>query len=246
MSIDPENKGSLFGELADAYELPEADADRILANVQAAHAREVRAADSSSRFAHSVATGSGFRILLVGAACLGLAVGGATMRLAPAETPAVVASPTTPAAPPTTETIENEPMPSVSIDELPNVPAPVVGGVSAKKPIVNAPPQELSSQPVVEDTLEAETILLEGARRALKRGDASGALGLLDEHARRFPGGWLATDRAGERIIVLCGLGRRAEATREAKTFLDGRPRTPLTRRVESSCAAEHETKADQ
>lgn len=246
MSTDPENKGSLFGELAEAYDLPEADADRILANVQAAHAREMRAADSSSRLARSVVTGGSFRILLLGVASLGLAVGGAATRLAPAETPAVVSSPATHAAPPTAKTAEAaSAMPSVSIDELPNVASPAATGVSAKKPVVNTAPTQTTS-PVAEDTLEAETILLEGARRALKRGEASGALALLDEHAQRFPKGWLATDRAGERIIVLCGLGRRAEATREAKTFLDGRPKTPLTRRVESSCAGEPEPKANQ
>ena len=42
MSIDPEKKGALLGALADEYQLPEADADRLLASVQAQFAREPR------------------------------------------------------------------------------------------------------------------------------------------------------------------------------------------------------------
>ncbi len=64
-----------------------------------------------------------------------------------------------------------------------------------------------------------------------------GGLALLDEHARTFPNGFLASDRAAEHIVVLCGLGRQDEAAREAKAFLAGRPEGPLTRRVTMSCA---------
>jgi len=46
-------------------------------------------------------------------------------------------------------------------------------------------------------------------------------------------------DRAAERIIVLCSLGRRAEAVEQATVFLRSRPKSPLTRRVEASCAGE-------
>ena len=51
-------------------------------------------------------------------------------------------------------------------------------------------------------------------------------------------------ERIAERIVVLCTVGRRAEAAREAKSFLDGRPKSPLTRRVEASCAVEPPTRA--
>ena len=73
----------------------------------------------------------------------------------------------------------------------------------------------------------------------MARGDAAQGLALLDEHAQTFPKGFLAGDRAAERIVVLCGLGRRDEAVREAKVFLAGRPEGPLTRRVTMSCGGE-------
>ena len=89
------------------------------------------------------------------------------------------------------------------------------------------------------DTLEREARILADARRARQADDAERALALLDQHAREFPTGWLASDRAAERIVVLCALGRRAEAVREAAIFLKGRPRGPLTRRVEMSCVGQ-------
>ena len=96
------------------------------------------------------------------------------------------------------------------------------------------------------DTLGRETQLLSSARAAEKGGNPDKALALLDEHARLFPNGWLANDCVAERIVVLCSVGRRAEAVREAKAFLDGRPKSPLTRRVEASCAASSPTRATE
>ena len=89
------------------------------------------------------------------------------------------------------------------------------------------------------DTLEREARILADARRARQSGNGEEALALLDEHARVFPSGWLASDRDAERILVLCSLGRRDQAVREAAAFLAGRPKGPLTRRVELSCAGQ-------
>lgn len=89
------------------------------------------------------------------------------------------------------------------------------------------------------DTLGRETQLITSARAALKEKSPDKALAFLDEHARLFPNGWLANDRMAERIVVLCSVSRRSEAVREARAFLDGRPKSPLTRRVEESCAVE-------
>jgi RNA polymerase sigma-70 factor (ECF subfamily) len=91
--------------------------------------------------------------------------------------------------------------------------------------------------PSSSDTLAEEARLLAEARRAVRAGDVPRALTLLDEHARVFPNGWLVDDRAAERIVVLCHLGRQEEAVREATIFLSGRPESPLTHRVATSCA---------
>jgi RNA polymerase sigma-70 factor (ECF subfamily) len=143
-------------------------------------------------------------------------------------------------------------IPSVSVDSLPSANAPAANAPAANAPAANAPaanakepPLGAAARPASPDappsteTLEKEARLLAEARRAVQRGDGAQALSLLEEHARVYPNGWLANDRAAERIVVLCSLGRRDEAVREAKVFLAGRPVGPLTRRVTMSCAGE-------
>jgi hypothetical protein len=254
VSIDPGKKPSLLAPLGDAYKLADADADRLLANIQATFEQEAHSERSPS-FSPGVgaAAGSsgGKNALLLGVSCLALAIGGALAFHAPSETRDVASIAM---APPPVPTTPNEParepesahsVPSVSIDDLPAVPPSPRPVKDAKKAPASASSAPAAvPAPVSTDTLERETLLLADARQALKVGDGDRALALLDEHARLFPNGWLANDRAGERIVVLCSLGRRAEATREATAFLDGRPKSPLTRRVEMSCAGQPVTKA--
>jgi hypothetical protein len=89
----------------------------------------------------------------------------------------------------------------------------------------------------IASTLEAETRLLRAADVALRSGDAQRALALLDEHAARFPAGVLEEERAAERVLALCSLGRTHEAQADVERFLRERPRSPLADRVRSSCA---------
>jgi hypothetical protein len=95
-----------------------------------------------------------------------------------------------------------------------------------------APP--LGSRPPA--SLEVEAQLLREADHALKAGDASTSLRLLEEHARRFPNGALEPERSAERVLALCRAGRLADARREARAFLAGHPAGPLTSRVQASC----------
>ncbi|MBX3263132.1 MAG: hypothetical protein KF782_25885 [Labilithrix sp.] len=248
MSIGSKKGSSLLGPLADAYEPTAADADRVLARIQASlgppsappsgdePAPAKPAASSSARPAGVVGTGK--KALVVGLSCAALALVGAFVMTRSRDGAEGAAAPdvspaTAPALPPAPEVSgegEGAPaIPSVSVDSLPSARASTNG---AAKPTPAAP---ASAPPA--DTLEREARLLADARRARQAGDGSRALSLLDEHARTFPDGWLASDRAAERVVVLCGLGRREEAVREAAAFLDGRPKGPLTRRVETSCA---------
>jgi hypothetical protein len=64
---------------------------------------------------------------------------------------------------------------------------------------------------------------------------------MLDEHARRFPRGALASERRGLRILALCELGDVAGARRDAAAFLASHPPTGLAERVERSCAGQSE-----
>lgn len=65
----------------------------------------------------------------------------------------------------------------------------------------------------------AELTLLLIARQAVTRGDYTGALTVVDEHARRFRNGRLVEEREALRVRSLAGLGRDKEARRAAAQF---------------------------
>ena len=87
-----------------------------------------------------------------------------------------------------------------------------------------------------EGALTAETRLIGNANAALQAGDAARALSLLDEHARRFPGGVLAEERDAERVLALCAAGRTSDARARAERFLRERPKSALAPKVRTSC----------
>jgi hypothetical protein len=91
--------------------------------------------------------------------------------------------------------------------------------------------------PLNPTTLEAETRLVRAGIAALREGDPADALDLFDEHARTYPNGVLAEERAAERIAALCHLDRVDEANRAAATFVREHPGSPLVARVRSGCA---------
>jgi hypothetical protein len=86
-------------------------------------------------------------------------------------------------------------------------------------------------------TVEAEMGLVRSGVDALHEGDPSRALALFDEHARLYANGVLAEERAGERVIALCDLGRAADARAAATEFLGAHAHAPLAARVRASCA---------
>jgi hypothetical protein len=99
------------------------------------------------------------------------------------------------------------------------------------------PPAAAPASAAVPSSLGAETALLENARAALGRGDAAGALSVLDEHERDFPRGVLVEERLATRVFALCSLGRRTEAQGVAERLLRHSPSSPLRARVLQSCA---------
>jgi hypothetical protein len=158
--------------------------------------------------------------------------------------PSALVAPSAPVAPPAPvepsevrEPQNTAAIPAVSVDSLPSAtPAKKTAAAPASAPETGSQSGKELAGPQA-DTLEREAKILADARRARQSGEGERALALLDEHARLFPKGWLASDRAAERIVVLCDLGRHEQAVREATVFLAGRPKGPLTRRVELSCA---------
>lgn len=76
------------------------------------------------------------------------------------------------------------------------------------------------------DPLREEIALLTRARRALERGDTDDALQTLEVHARRFPRGQMAEDRAALRPQVLCSAGNSGQALATAVAFARAYPKS--------------------
>ncbi len=244
MSTEPGDKPSFLTRFADAYEPTDADADRVLSKVQAALGNGASSSSTPPTRAPSTASNKG---LFIGLACVAIAalsvvaVRSTNEDTAPA--PVVAAASHVENAPPASApaAVDRESaqaIPSVAVDALPTANAPERSATAAKRITASSSVTERAPAPA-DDTLEREARLLASARRALQDNDGERALALLDEHAKTFPNGWLASDRAAERVVVLCTLGRRDDARREAAAFLAGRPKSPLTRRVEMSCAGQ-------
>lgn len=108
-------------------------------------------------------------------------------------------------------------------------------------PVAEAEPPP-SPEPAVQvepepTTIVEEAAVLRRARAALASGEASRALTLVREHARRFSDGVLAPERGLLEVDVLCQLDRvddaRAAANRYAKRF----PDSGWNARIARSCA---------
>ena len=102
--------------------------------------------------------------------------------------------------------------------------------------VPSAPPF-LTPDPSASGSLEAEVRLVQDGDTALRANDPTMALALFDRHEKLFPGGVLAEERSGERILALCALGRVDEARAFAAGFLRAHDSSPLAARVRSSCA---------
>jgi TolA-binding protein len=81
-------------------------------------------------------------------------------------------------------------------------------------------------------TLGEELALVESASRATKAGNARLALERLAEYQRKFPRGKLALEAQVIRIEALARAGRRAEASRLARSFLKRHPKSPIGARI--------------
>jgi hypothetical protein len=84
------------------------------------------------------------------------------------------------------------------------------------------------------DSLPLELESLDRARSALAGGDASRALGLLDEYSVRFPKARLRAESAVLRIEALSASGQKLAAIRLGRQLLAREPNGPYARRVRS------------
>ncbi len=131
-------------------------------------------------------------------------------------------------APTPTPPIDLQPVPDLDPEVAPAPPprrtVPVPDGPeTVPAPAASAPPPGL---------LEERTLLMRG-RRALRRGDASGALAAAVEHERRFPHGALAEERDILSILALASGGQPGAARARAEAFAEAHPKSPYLPRIQ-------------
>ena len=82
--------------------------------------------------------------------------------------------------------------------------------------------------------LREENRQMSEARAAMRRGDAPGALALLEQVRARFPGGMLVQEREALAIEALARSGRRGDASARAAAFLQAYPTSMFAERVQT------------
>ncbi len=126
-----------------------------------------------------------------------------------------------------------EAFPSTRVEDLPSSsPATKPAGKAAAAPPTTTTPSA-SAEPAPDLAREVE--LVQGARAALTRGEASEALRILDVHDREFPAGTLRPESRVLRIEALVRAGGErnvARANALGDAFLAEHPGGPQARRV--------------
>jgi hypothetical protein len=85
-------------------------------------------------------------------------------------------------------------------------------------------------------SIERETQLIADVQRALQRGDASAALGVLARYDAEFPRGALAEEAAAARAVSWCKLSTKAPARQALNAFRSNFSSSPLAARVSAAC----------
>ncbi len=146
----------------------------------------------------------------------------------PAAAPDLPASESEPHTAATVSVPAREATPSLAADDLP---------VASSDPVAAPEPSVPSTTSHRGSTLRAEVAAVGAANRSLRDGNPQEALRILDTNASVLQDGTLREEAAASRILALCQLGRREQATREANAFVQAFPNSPLAGRVRASCA---------
>lgn len=171
--------------------------------------------------------GVGVALLGVGAVAVGLR--------GPEPVPSVVA-----AAPPSALSAPSPPEPVASPLTVATAVAPLATPAPAPAPsAVAAAPAKVSpparSAEASADPAE-ELALVRSMQQALRSGNASQALTLAGEHARRFPRGTLVEEREGVRAIAQCQLAAPTARAQVLAAFSQRFASSPYAARVKAAC----------
>ena len=188
-------------------------------------------ATATSALTLKLVVGAAISLVAVGGIYLAMH-GGSSRRAAVHEEspPAHVESGPEHAAPAPSPTVEPVPAPEQAPVEH-TLPSATSHAPRAHVAPPAAPSQAASAAPATID----EAALLANATRALAHGDYDHALGIVEEHARRFANGVLAEERGALELEALLGLGRGSDAAVAAKRFASSYPHSvhaPLVERA--------------
>jgi hypothetical protein len=141
-----------------------------------------------------------------------------------------------PAAAPRARTVESaaERQPDVRMALPVKAPEQVEPSEPVPQPV--AAPAPRAARAAREADIGAELALIEAAQQSLQRTQPSRALGQLEQHARSYPRGLLASEREALRAIALCEAGRGAEGRKVRDLFLARAGSTPIAERVRKAC----------
>lgn len=226
---------------------PVEDAPAIATPEPAARERP-RAAAAAVVFAKSTALSVGIAVTALG----GLHLGARALAPTPAELPTTSSSvasdaapetasrhgggTTTPASTPTaaptsTTIVAPEPAPQSTTTARASTTASPRSGTRTTGS--DTPAHEPALAPA--DALRQELALIRRAREAIAAGRHADADAALAEHARSFPAGALAPERAAYEAIVACHL-HRGDATSRAREFARAHPTATLLGEVKAAC----------
>ena len=136
-------------------------------------------------------------------------------------------------APEAPRSAENEPV-NVTAPRVARATEPSATATTSTSATV--PSSGLSTPPA--DSLVAERALLDPARTALGRGDASSALAAVKQHEQRYPQGQLVEEREAIAVQALVLSGRKDEARGRGKRFLTRYPGSVLVPTIQAALEA--------
>jgi hypothetical protein len=154
--------------------------------------------------------------------------------LLPTSTPRDSSAPLTPSDPTSTPRAPIDPT-TTPIDPASLTPSPN-STVPRDRPTPRPSTRRRPSVPEQPSLRPEEVASFRRAQAALADGDSELALRALDEHGRRYPGGFFEEERLVSRAAALCELGRVDAARSVRDEFLRERPASHLRERMRQTC----------
>jgi len=174
-----------------------------------------------------VHTGRGAKLWLLSTFGVAIVMGVGLMLSSPAAAPPPVVRKAAPLA------VVSEAVPP----DAPAVSAQVSPAFSASASLEPVPSAPVKARATKAEDPAAELALVSSMQLALRSGNASQALALANEHARRFPSGALVQEREGARAIARCQLAPPAGRGAILGAFEQRYASSPYAARVRAACA---------